>query len=104
MTTELKQKYTEDRIFDVGENFVDQLQESFSLPDSLAVAKLINKNLSILSPVETTTYGGVVHNPDPIFFSLRCVKLSDNFYSFTRVNEIDVDDYLDLINLNSILK
>ncbi len=99
MATGLKQKYIEDRIFDVDEGFIDKLQESFSMIQSMAIAKLINKKLSSLTPSKTTTYGGVVHKPEATFFSVDCVKLHKNLYSFTDIREIDSDEYLDLINL-----
>lgn len=100
MTTDLKQKYIEDRIFDVDEGFIDKLQQSFSMVQSMAIAKLINKKLDNLKPHKSTTYGGVIHKPEATFFSVDCVRLDRNLYSFTDVREIDSDDYLDLINLN----
>ena len=99
MATVLKQKYIEDKIFDVDEGFIDKLQESFSMVESMAIAKLINKKLDNLDPNKTTTYGGVIHKPNAIFFSVDCVKLHKNLYSFTDIREIDSDEYLDLINL-----
>ena len=42
----------------------------------------------------------VIHKPEATFFSVDCVRLTKNLYSFTDVREIDSDEYLDLINLN----
>jgi hypothetical protein len=100
MSTGLRQKYIEDRIFDVDEGFIDKLQESFSMAQSMAIAKLINKKLYNINPNKSTTYGGVIHEPKATFFSVDCVRLDKNLYSFTDVREIDSDEYLDLINLN----
>jgi len=61
---------------------------------------IINKKLDNLKPHKSTTYGGVIHKPEATFFSVDCVRLDRNLYSFTDVREIDSDDYLDLINLN----
>jgi hypothetical protein len=67
---------------------------------SMAIAKLINKKLDKLNPNKSTTYGGVIHKPEATFFSVDCIRLAKNLYSFTDVREIDSDEYLDLINLN----
>ena len=100
MNTDLRQKYIEDRMFDVDEGFIDKLQESFSMVQSMAIAKLINIKLANLNPNKSTTYGGVIHKPEATFFSVDCMKLDEKMYSFTDVREIDSDEYLDLINLN----
>ena len=39
MSTGLRQKYIEDRIFDVDEGFIDKLQESFSMAQSIRLVK-----------------------------------------------------------------
>jgi len=77
----LKQKYIEDKIFDVNKGIIDKQKESFSMVKSWAIVKLIN------------------NKPNAIFFSVDCVKLHKNLYSFTDIREIDSDEYLDLINL-----
>ena len=92
MTTDLRQKYIEDRIFDVDEGFIDKLQQSFSMVQSMAIAKLINKKLDNLKPHKSTTYGGVIHKPEATFFSVDCVaarmQVHDSRYVFMAVNQI----------------
>ena len=68
MSTDLRQKYIEDRIFDVDEGFIDKLQQSFSMVQSMAIAKLINKKLDNLNPNKSTTYGGNTQARSYVFF------------------------------------
>lgn len=99
----MTQKSTKGNLYEVQDNFIIKLQDEFPMTESLKIAKLINKNLKTLTPKHSCTYGGVVHTPNPTFFSVDCIKLSNKVYSFTDIREIDCDDYLDLINEKLIL-
>lgn len=99
----MTRRSTGNNLYEVQDNFIIKLQDEFPMTQSLKIAKLINKNLKKLSPEKSCTYGGVVHTPNPTFFSVDCIKLSDKVYSFTDIREIECDDYLDLINEKLIL-
>ena len=86
-----EQKYIEEQTnpFEVDMQFIEQLK-NYSLHHSLNIANQVDVNAPLLPEKDgwAQYVGGVVKFEEPIYISIE---------------EIDVDDYLDYINLNQIL-
>ena len=107
MNTELRQKFIEDKGYDVDDYFMDELQK-FDLYTALRIATFIEQNLKILPVNHFTSYvlgGCVVHSiGDPITFALEIINTKTDPTILTDVTLITMDEYLDLINLNCYIK
>lgn len=112
---DVKQKYIREGGYDVDENFVEQLQD-LDIRTGIKIAKFIEKNVKKIpySTLVSTVLGGVVVDDDntPITFAVEIIKdLSVGKYSQKNLSKasniilsdlslIDMDEYLDLLNLN----
>ena len=107
MNTELRQKFIEDKGYDVDDYFMDELQK-FDLYTALRIATFIEQNLKILPVNHFTSYvlgGCIVHSiGDPITFALEFVRVKNEFTTLTDVTLISMDEYLDLMLLNCYIK
>lgn len=122
---DLKQKYTQEMIYEVEDYFINKLQIDFDLDVSLKIANLINQtvhqikpNIEIINNKQKTIalpedmykveyYGGVVHSANvPTFFQLEV----ETFFSEKQpmaalidIKEVSSDRYLDLMLINKYL-
>jgi hypothetical protein len=90
---ELRQKYIEAKGYDVTDDFMDRFQE-INLPLALEIAKHIEK-CSIPIPEDLITsqvMGEIIQLDEAEFLILSDIKL------------IEMDEFLDLINLNLYIK
>jgi len=102
----LKQRYIKDRGYDVEEEFMDALRE-LDHNTAIKIAKFLEENIHDIEPNELTTYifGGVVHvEQEPVTFALEIMKIKHRHLTFTDINLISMDEYLDLILENSYIK
>jgi len=112
---DVKPKYIREGGYDVDEYFVEQLQD-LDIRTGIKIAKFIEKNVPTIpySTLVSTVLGGVVvdDNNIPVTFAIEIIKdLSPGKYTHKNIKEathvilsdlkiIDMDEYLDLINLN----
>ncbi|QDP53030.1 MAG: hypothetical protein GOVbin3107_28 [Prokaryotic dsDNA virus sp.] len=123
---DLKQKYTEEMIYEVEDYFMNKLQTDFDLDVSLKIAELINQTVHQIKPnhkiidghddlkialqedlYTVENYGGVVHTQKiPTFFELEVETLfteKQPLVALIDIKEVDCDRYLDLINKKKYL-
>jgi len=123
---DLKQKYTQEMVYEVEDYFINKLQTDFDLEVSIKIAELINKTVhqikpdtSVLNEGEEITiamaddlykvenYGGVVHVGNiPTFFQLEVETFfSENqpMVALMDIKETDSDRYLDLMIIKKYL-
>ena len=89
---ELEQKSTEDKYYEISDEFLDSMDE-LGIRTSILIAKEIEHG-SMLVPSEplTTHYVGGI------------VRVDDEVVLLANVSLISMDEYLDLINLNLYIK
>ncbi len=99
---DVKSKYTTE-LFDVTEDFIDGLQD-LDIRTGIKIAKFIKDNLDDIeiNTFVSTILGGVVINEDnePVTFALEIIKQNESFPVLSDITLIDMDEYLDLLNLN----
>lgn len=99
-------RYIRARGYEVEDNFITSLEE-IDNEIALKIAYYIERNLNDISPNVITTYvlGGVVHHyGDPVTFAVEVMKTEEYFITLTDLTLIDMDEYLDLICLDSYIK
>lgn len=102
----LEPRYIKDSGYDMEDDFMDALHR---LPPMMAykIGKYIEDYVVELPPNDLCTYvvGGVIdYNETPVPFALEIMKTSGMLITLTNLILISMDDYLDLINLNSYIK
>ena len=123
---DLKQKYTEEMIYEVEDYFMRKLQNDFELDVSLKIAELINQTVHQIKPSTKVAegyddlqsaleediyavdyYGGVIHSQKiPTFFELEVETLlteDQPLVALIDIKEVECDRYLDLINKKKYL-
>ena len=103
---DLEPRYIKDRGYEVEDNFVTSLEE-IEEPIAIKIALFIQDNLRDISPNNFTTYvlGGVVHYyNEPITFAVEVMKTHGEYLTPTDLSLINMNEYLDLICLNSYIK
>ena len=103
---ELELKYLEDTDYDVEDNFVIAL-ENIDRDMAILIAVYLEDHMLDLPTNDFTThiYGGLVHYFDqPIPFVVEVLKASGSYLTFTDLQFIDMNEYLDLVNLNLYIK
>lgn len=97
----LKQRYIEVETFQFDHDFIDKLADTFSTPESLRVTKKIDTMYKMRLLADSKyTFGGVISrkNSKDKFFSIDVITFEDNEVGLVDVNEIELDNYLELIN------
>lgn len=100
-----KQKYIEG--YFVDEEFVEALHQ-FDVRTASKIAHFIDENV-VEFPVNdltSTILGGIIlaETPNPITFAIEIVRKEGDRPTLSDVKEISMDEYLDLYNLNLIIK
>ena len=107
MNTELRQRYIEVKGYDIEDFFMDELSE-MNLYTALKIATFIEKNLKLIEETKlcSVVLGGcVVHSiGEPITFAIEMVRKKNCYTTLTDVTLISMDDYLDLMLLDSYIK
>ena len=103
---DVKLRYTGGKEYDVSEDFIDSMSE-IDFPKALRIARHIGN--SWVTPPQNKMVshilGGVItYKGENITYALEMLKLDDDFILLTDVKLIDMDEYLDLINLNLYIK
>jgi hypothetical protein len=100
------QRYTEENEdrFEVDEQLLECLRD-FHRDYSLEIAEMLDINASCLPEKNRRVQkiGGVIKFDQPLFFEVEYLKQIGEIPIYISLKEIDVDEYLDYINLNQIL-
>jgi len=102
-----KQKYIKGNTFDFEDDFIDSLAELEDIILKLKIGRYIEENLKDYPVNKLTTYvvgGFVIHRGNPVYFAIEILRLPRKFLKLTDFHLIEVDEYLDLINLKSYIK
>ena len=95
----------ENNNFEVDIEFVNSLKE-LPLHYSLHIAHQVDINAPELPEKNgwAQKVGGVVKLDEPLFYEVEYLKQEGEIPIYISITEIDVDEYLDYMNLNQILK
>jgi hypothetical protein len=100
---DVKPKYTEAG-YDIDEDFVESIQQ-FDIRTGQKIAEFIQKNVNDIEPnvlVSTMLAGVIINdNNNPITFVVEVIKDHSPNIILSDLVQIDMDEYLDLINLKS---
>lgn len=103
---DLQLKHIKDSEYKVEEFFLESMGK---LPLSLAfaISVYLDENLPELKENLLTTHilgGRITHKESPFYFVVEILYDEDQVLTFTDIMEIDMDEYLDLMNLNMYIK
>jgi hypothetical protein len=93
--------------YDVEDDFIDSLSELDDILLKIKISDYIDNNLPEYPDNKFTTYvvgGFVMHNDESIYFAIEILKTTGSLLTLTDFQLIDVNEYLDLINLNLYIK
>ena len=99
-------RYIRDRGYDIEDEFLTTIRE-IDRDIAFKIAIYIEENIKDITPNVYTTYifGGVIHHKKkPVTFALEVLKLEGRYITLTDLSFIDMDEYLDLICLDSYIK
>jgi hypothetical protein len=103
---DVKRRYIKEAGYDVDDNFVEQLQ-GLDIRTGIKIAKFIENNVIKIpnNRLVSTVLGGVVVDDDnnPVTFVVEIIKDSSPHTILSDLKLIEMDEYLDLINLNKKL-
>jgi len=100
---DVKQKYIREAGFDVAEDFIETLG-NLDIRTSKKIAHFISENIDRVDSnlLVSTVLGGLVIDDDnkPVTFALEVIKNNSSHTILSDIQLIEMDSYLDLINLN----
>ena len=104
---ESEQKSTEDRYYEISDEFLDSMDE-LGIRASILIAKQIESS-TMLVPSEMLIshhVGGIIDDPveGPTPFAIEILRVDEEVVMLTDIILISMDEYLDLINLNLYIK
>lgn len=104
---ELEQKSTEDKYYEISDEFLDSMDE-LGVRTSILIAKEIEHGSMLVpsEPLTTHHVGGIVDDPveGPTPFAIEILRVDEEVVLLANVSLISMDEYLDLINLNLYIK
>ena len=96
-------RYTTDTGLDIGDDFIDTLQD-LDIRVGIKIAKFIAEKVQEIepNPLVSTVIGGLGMDDynEPVTFALEIIKLNNVSTMLSDLELVDMDEYLDLINLN----
>lgn len=100
---DVEPRYTTDEGFDIGDDFLETLQD-LDIRIGIKIARFIADNIEKIKPNSfvSTVMGGLVHddNNKPVTFALEVIKDKSPHPLLSDIKMVDMDEYLDLLNLN----
>ena len=103
---ESKQKYIEEKRYELDDEFLINIR-SFGRAKALRIGAFLDKTIHQVDDVsgELQIFGGVIDDLDdgPFYFEIELYKDEESLVTLFDINEIDGDEYLDLINSNTYL-
>ena len=103
---ESKPKYIEEKRYELDDEFLVNIR-SFGRAKALRIGTFLDKTIHQIDDVsgELQIFGGVIDDLDdgPFFFEIELYKDEESLVTLFDINQIDGDEYLDLINSNSYL-
>jgi hypothetical protein len=104
---ELEPKYTKVSKYLLEDDFIASLEE-LDVRTAIKIAAYIEKNrISIpINDLTSTILGGLIETSDdlPITFAIEIIHTKNSNVILSDIKLITIDEYLDLYNLNLILK
>ena len=103
----LKPKYIKDKGYEVEDDFIDSISELEDITLKILISDYIDSNVKDypINKLTTDVVGGfVIHRGNPVYFAIEILRLPRKFLKLTDFHLIEVDEYLDLINLKSYIK
>mgnify|MGYP006221759725 FL=1 len=100
-------KYIKDKGYEVEDDFIDSISELEDITLKILISDYIDSNVKDYPINKLTTYvvgGFVIHRGNPVYFAIEILRLPRKFLKLTDFHLIEVDEYLDLINLKSYIK
>ena len=102
-----EQKYIREVGYDVADDFMESISD-MDIRTGIKVAKFIQENIDDVpvNKLVSTVLAGVVVDDDnnPITFALEIIKDGSTYIILSDVQLIDMDEYLDLLNLKLNIK
>lgn len=102
----LKRRFIKDSGYFAEDDFLDAM-DNMDSDLAIKIALYIEENVTDIPPNKLTTYvlGGVVNHENHAYtFILEILNEGDGLVTLTDFDFIDMNEYLDLINLNQIIK
>jgi len=103
---ESKPKYIEEKRYELDDEFLINIR-SFGRAKALRIGAFLDKTIHQVDDVsgELQIFGGVIDdlNDGPFYFEIELYKDEESLVTLFDINEIDGDEYLDLINSNAYL-
>ena len=102
-----KLKYIKDSGYHVEEEFLDSLNDLEDIALKIFISHHIDSTMTDYPVNKLTTYvvGGVVfHRKNPVYFAIEILRTPRKIITLTDFKLIDVNEYLDLMNLNKSIK
>ena len=103
---ESRLKYIKDNGYDVEDQYLESL-DKMDYDLSIIIENYIDENVLDVPPNNFVSYifGGVVrHYNKDHYFALEIVRTQGSFLLLSNIDLINVNEYLDLINLNCYIK
>tara|TARA_R100000900_G_scaffold62356_3_gene49900 strand:- start:10326 stop:10688 length:363 start_codon:yes stop_codon:yes gene_type:complete len=103
---DVKLRYTGGEDYDVSEDFLESISE-IDFTTAIKIARNIGNGWVTLPHTNMVSHvlGGVVeHDGEYVTYALELLRLEDDFILLTDIKLIEMDEYLDLINLNLYIK
>ena len=103
----LKPKYIKVNGYDVEDDFIDYLSELEDITLKIKISDYIDKNVKDYPINRLTTYvvgAYVIHRGKPVYFAIEIMRSPRIIITLTDFQIIELNDYLDLINLKSYVK
>lgn len=96
-------RYTTDTGLDIGDDFIDTLHD-LDVRLGVKIAKFIADKVDTITPNSLVSHviPGLVMDDynEPVTFALEIIKLNNVSTMLSDLELVDMDEYLDLINLN----
>ena len=92
---ESRQKFIEDKEYDIADFFLEALQDEFDLPIALKIAEYLEETKIEVASNNLVSYilgGTIMYDKDPIFFAIEIVRPDSEYMTFTDIKEISMDD------------
>ena len=103
----LRQKYIEAKGYDVTDDFMESFTE-INLPLAMELAKHIEPCVIPIPQDLITSHvmgGIIIYNEEPVPFAIEVIQLDEaDFLILSDIKLIEMDEFLDLINLNLYIK
>jgi|TARA_R110000824_G_scaffold31328_1_gene102022 hypothetical protein len=104
---DVKQRYIKGMTYDVEEDFIEMMME-VDIRTGMKIGKFITDTVPEIPSnnlVSTIVEGLIIDdNNNPVTFAVEVIKTTDPNITLSDIQLIEMDEYLDLLNLNLNIK